>query len=258
MPLWASTLVVVVLPTLLAMAGTLLVRRRMTLTRLRANNEVAGFKFAVVGVIYAVLLAFAVFVVWEQLTDAENDIAHEAGSATNLYRLVNGIGGDPGRELRTLITRYVETAIGEDWPAMERGNASAAATEALNALYAGVLAYQPADRREQALMSETLRQLSAVTEARRSRLVKASGIVPAVIWLTLLAGAVITVGFTYFFGTRNVRAQMLMTAAVTVLICSGLLVILTIDHPFDGAVKAQPDALVKVLEDFGSPPAPAR
>lgn len=258
LPLWASSLVVIVVPTLLAVTGTFAVRRRLTLQRLRANNDVAGFKFATVGVIYAVLLAFAVIVVWEQLTEAENDVAREAGSTTNLYRLVAGIEGEPGPTLLKLTTRYVETAIGEDWPAMERGGSSAAATQALNALYAAVLAYHPADRREQALMSEMLRELSEVTEARRARLVKASGVVPTVIWVVLLVGAVLTVGFTYFFGTRNLGAQMLMTAALTLLICSGLLVIVAVDHPFSGAVRTNPDALVKVLEDFGHEPTPSR
>jgi len=55
-----------------------------------------------------------------------------------------------------------------------------------------------------------------------------------------------------------VRAQMLMTGALSLLICSGLLVIVAIDHPFSGAVMVHPDALVKVLEDFGGEPAPAR
>src|SRR5690349_2588740 len=118
LPLWESGLLVVILPTLLAMTGTVIVRRRMRLTRLRANNEVAGFKFAVVGVIYAVLLPFAVFVVWEQLTDAEADVANEAGSATSLYRLLAGLDGETGRTLRTLVTRYREAAIADDWPAM--------------------------------------------------------------------------------------------------------------------------------------------
>jgi len=258
LPLWASALLVVVLPTLLAVAGTVVVRRQLRLSRLRANNEVAGFKFAVVGVIYAVLLAFAIFVVWEQLSDAEADVAREAGAATNLYRLSGGIDDEAGRTLRTLVTRYLETAIGEDWPAMGHGNASAAATHALNGLYAGAVAYQPSGPRQQAVMNEVLHQLGELTEARRARLLKASSLVPGVIWLGLVMGAVVTIGFTYFFGTRHLRAQMLMTGALSLLICSGLLVIVAIDHPFSGAVMVHPDALVKVLEDFGGEPAPAR
>ena len=63
----------------------------MDLARLRINNEVAGFKFATVGVLYAVLLAFAVIVVWEKFSDAENNVAQEAGAAATIYRLSWGI-----------------------------------------------------------------------------------------------------------------------------------------------------------------------
>ncbi len=76
----------------LAMAGPIVVRRFVSLERLRANNEVAGFKFATVGVLYAVLLAFAVVVVWEKFSQAENEVANEAGAAATLYRLWDGIG----------------------------------------------------------------------------------------------------------------------------------------------------------------------
>ena len=63
MPIWLSVLLIVVLPTLVAMTGPLLVRRWLGLEKLIINNEVAGFKFTVVGVIYAVVLGFAVVVV---------------------------------------------------------------------------------------------------------------------------------------------------------------------------------------------------
>ncbi|HEX6795533.1 MAG TPA: hypothetical protein VF304_16930 [Casimicrobiaceae bacterium] len=258
LPLWQSGLLIVILPTLLAAAGTAFVRRRMRLSWLAANNEVAGFKFAVVGVIYAVLLAFAIIVVWEELNDAEADVAREAGAATNLYRLAAGIEGEPGLAIRRLVTRYLETAIAEEWPAMARGGSSPAANRALTAIYAGVVAYRPADMREQAVMSEMLGQLSALTQARRERLVKASALVPGIIWAALIVGAVVTIGFTYFFGSRDLRAQMLMTGALTLLICTGLLVILAIDHPFNGGVRVEPEALVKVLEDFAHEPPPAR
>jgi Na+/proline symporter len=80
-PLWLAGLVLVGLTTLIAMMGPLVIRRRMSLDVLRTNNEVAGFKFATVGVIYAVLLGFTVIVVWEKFNDAENNVALEAGAA---------------------------------------------------------------------------------------------------------------------------------------------------------------------------------
>lgn len=258
LPLLPGFLLIVALPTALAIAGTVAVRRSTRLARLRENNEVAGFKFAVVGVIYAVLLAFAVFVVWEQLTAAESDVVREAGSAVNLYRLTGGMDPQAGRNVRGLVTRYLETAIGEDWPAMEHGSASAAATQALDALYAGVLAYQPSDSRQEAILAEALHQLSDMTAARRERLLKASTVVPGVIWFGLLSGGFVTIGFTWFFGARNLLAQILMTGGLSLIVCSGLLIILAIDHPFNGGVRVHPEALVKVLEDFGHDMVPAR
>jgi hypothetical protein len=77
-PLWLSGIILIGSATLLAMAGPIAIRRRVGLDRLAVNNEVAGFKFATVGVLYAVLLAFVVIVVWERFNEAETDAAQEA------------------------------------------------------------------------------------------------------------------------------------------------------------------------------------
>lgn len=251
LPLWASGALLVGVPTLLAMAGPIVVRRYVSLDRLTTNNEVAGFKFATVGVLYAVLLAFVVIVVWEKFSDAESDVSREAGAAATIYRLVEGIDGELRPTLRNGLTAYLQSAMTEDWAAMENGKASPVATRALDQIYATALTYKPADSRGVAILSEILHQLSVITEARRARLVKASGIVPDIIWLVLFGGAVLTIGFTFFFGTENLRAQSMMTGALALLIFSGLLVIVSIDHPFTGVVKVEPVAIFEVLEDLG-------
>ena len=104
--LWAA-LPLVGLATLAAMSGPILVRRWVKLEQLRTNNEVAGFKFATVGVLYAVLLAFAVIVVWEKFNDADGEVAVEAGAAVTIYRLAEGMGGAPGAALHEAITAYL-------------------------------------------------------------------------------------------------------------------------------------------------------
>jgi hypothetical protein len=248
-PVWVSAIVMVVVPTLVAMAGPIVVRKYVGLERLSTNNEVAGFKFATVGVLYAVLLAFVVIVVWEKFSDAEADVSREAGAAATIYRLVGGID-QGGPALRDGMTAYLNSAITDDWTAMDGGKSSPATTRTLDGLYAAALAHRSSDSHGEAVMAEILHQLNTITEARRARLVKASGIVPGVIWLVLFGGAVLTIGFTFFFGTVNLRAQAVMTGALAMLIFSGLLVIVTIDHPFTGAVKVTPEALLEVIHDL--------
>ncbi|WP_423066598.1 DUF4239 domain-containing protein [Devosia sp. CN2-171] len=250
MPLWLSGLLLVVIPTVLAMAMIFLIRRAAPLELLSGNNEVAGFKFAVVGVLCAVLLAFAVIVVWERFSETEGQVATEAGASATLYRLADGLAPPAGPAIHIAITGYLESVVGEEWPAMERGEENAGTTRTLDSLYATVLALQPANDRESAVLEAMLTQLNILTEARRARLVATVGIVPGVLWVVLFGGAVVTIGFTFFFGARSVRAQSLMTGILALLICSGLLVIVAIEYPFTGDVYVSPESIVKVLDDL--------
>ena len=254
-PLWLSGLLLVGLPTGLAMLGPILIRRWVPLDRLSANNEVAGFKFAVVGVLYAVLIAFAIIVVWEKFDNADNTVAREAGAATNVYRLSYGLAEAPATSLRARLSAYLAATISDDWRAMEHAKESASARVALDGVYGSVLVSLSPEVRDSALVAEILHQLDVITQERRARLVAADGTVPGVIWPVLFGGALVTIGFTFFFGSQNLFAQSLMTGLLSVVIFSGLWIVLVIDRPFSGAVTVTPDALAKVLAEFGGSPA---
>jgi hypothetical protein len=251
-PLWVSGAILVGLGTALSMLGPVLVRRFVALERLTANNEIAGFKYATLGVLYAVFLAFAIIVVWQKFSDAEADVVQEAGAATTIYRLSQGINGQPAADIRAAVTAYLKTVISDDWPAMDRGTISnsPASRHALNTIYVAILAAEPAERAGSPVISELLHQLDVMTQARRARLVGAEGTVPAIIWLVLFAGAVVAIVFTFFFGTRNLRAQVMMTGLLAAMIFAELLIIVAIDRPFAGSVKVEPIARVDVLADF--------
>jgi hypothetical protein len=251
-PLWVFAVVLVVL-TALSMCGPYMIRRRVELERLRTNNEVAGFKFATVGVLYAVLLAFAIIVVWQKFDDADSAVAREAGAAANIYRLSYGMGEPSRTSLRDHMSAYLHAVIDGDWPAMAHGGESDAATQALNAIYNTLLADHSADRSGTVVMTEILEELNQVTSARRERLVMSTGVVPGILWLVLFGGAALTISFTFFFGTENVRAQALMTGILSLLILGGLLIIIAVDYPFTGPVRVDPAPLELVLTDFGKP-----
>ena len=185
------------------MAGPVLVRRRLNLDQLRLNNEVAGFKFATVGVLYAVLLAFAVIVVWQRFSDAEKAVAQEAGAATTIYRLARGIDAGPRMAVRDRLNGYLESAVAKEWTAMERGRVSPEVTRALDEIYSARLTFSAHDSNRAVLRAEILHQLDLITQARRERLVLASGTVPGVLWVVLFGGAVLTIGFTLFSAQRT-------------------------------------------------------
>ena len=249
--IWLAAFILVVPTTIFAMCGPAIVRRYVPLDRLSANNEVAGFKFATVGVIYAVLLAFAILVVWERFNKADSDVANEASAAATVFRLTQGLDADHGAAVRKATTNYLREAVDKDWPAMGQGTSSRDVTIALTEIYDAVLKFHTFGSFESLVVAEILRDVDRISEMRRQRLVAASGIVPGIIWAVLFTGAFVTIGFTFFFGTANLRAQTVMSGAVAILIFSGLLTVVAIDHPFAGTVKVGPEALIAVIQDFG-------
>jgi hypothetical protein len=258
LPTWQAAILIVGLPTLLAVTGPFIVRRYVRLERLKINNEVAGFKFATVGVLYAVLLAFIVIVVWQKFNDADNVVSQEAAAAATIYRISGDLPGDHGEHLRGALNQYLHAVIGQEFATMAEGRASTEAKLALDKLYAELLDINVTTPGDAVTYAELLRLLDRVTQMRRARLFASTGVVPGVLWVTLIIGALGTLGFTLFFGTRNVRAQAMMTGILSVLLFCGLLIVVAFDHPFSGSVRVASAPLVTVMQDFMPMPAKNR
>jgi hypothetical protein len=64
----------------------------------------------------------------------------------------------------------------------------------------------------------------------------------------LLTGGLITVSYTYFLGVKNIRAQCLMTAALTVTITLILVLIYILDHPFTGTNSVSVEPLKQAMD----------
>jgi hypothetical protein len=93
--------------------------------------------------------------------------------------------------------------------------------------------------------------LNAVGDLRTRRLLACRSAVPGVLWGLLVGGGVITIGFSYLFGTRNLWAQVLMTAAAAGTLAFFLFLILATDLPFTGGLKLTPDAFQLVIKHTG-------
>lgn len=249
LPLWQAMLLLVVLPASLAICGQIIVRRSVDLRQLTTNNEIAGFKFATVGVIFAVIAAFATIVVWEKFAEAQSTVAQEAGASAALYRFA--AGDDPKlRATREALSNYLRLAIEKDWPAMATGRESREVTDALGGLSASVMRLAEGDKRPAPLLNEMFKLVDEITHARRTRIHLASGAVPAVVWFVVFTAATLTVAFAFFFGAENLRAQILMTAFLSLLTFTSVFAIAEINYPFTGPSHVDSDALSEVLEAF--------
>ena len=232
---------------LASLAGMTLVRRKVPLPTLFEHNEVAGFLIGVLGMAYAVLLAFLVLTVWSQFEDAKVTAAREANALTGIFRTSQGFATPTRHRLLGLTREYARAVAEDEWAAMDHGGESVRARDLLDELWRAVREVEPHAVREQALYAEVVTRVNAVSDERRLRLLAARDGVPALLWAVLIIGALLTVGFTYFFGVKSFRSQAIMTAALAGTIALNLFLIAALDYPFSGDLRVTPEAFQEVL-----------
>jgi hypothetical protein len=103
-------------------------------------------------------------------------------------------------------------------------------------LWATVLADHSSDSREQMLLDKSIDQLNLISQARSRRFLYYGEDLPSVVWTVIYLGCLMTIGFSYFFGSNVFRAQVLMCGFFSILLGMTILAILELAHPYQGVV----------------------
>jgi hypothetical protein len=251
LPIWVSAVLLVVVLPMVTVGIQLALRRRYPSLREGDHNDVAGFIIAVVGVIYAVLLAFVVVVSWENFSGAENVVGQEASALRNTYRDSTAFPPDVRERIHADVRDYARTAVEREWPAMARGVPGDPEVAAVLDTFSQDLTTLPATTptQQQYVQVEADRFNDLVT-GRSQRLDYVDQGVPGVLWVALIVGAVVTIGFAMIFGMSSTLLHSLMIASLTALVGVLLFVSVAIDHPFAGDIAVDPAPLERVLHDF--------
>jgi hypothetical protein len=251
----STGLLLVALAILIAVGGLVLVHRRYSTDRRMQHNDVAGFIYAVLGVAYAVLLGLMLIAVWEKWNAAEVITTDEANELAGIFYWAHALPQPEGRHIQELVRSYDRVVIEEEWPLMAQGKSSPEAWATLDELRGTILGLQPPKGAQhigydQMRYDEMLEQLHDLGNARRESLLAAEQGLPPILWVVLILGGVVTVGFTYLFGLENTVVHLLMVAALALIISMSLFTVAALDYPFRGDIHIHPTAYENDLERF--------
>jgi hypothetical protein len=238
-----------------SVAGVLVVRRFVHHSILQLHQDVAGFIFTTLGVIYAVLLAFAVLIVWEQFSKAEENIALEEAVALSIQEnMENYPSPEIATRLRPLFGAYVQSVFKEEFPQLRAGKADPHVNETFTALIRSVWQIDPANQGEQRALSQLQGDVRELAKYRAARFLANKQSIPRVVWRTLILGALVTIGFTFLFGTEKLIPQLIMNACYGAVIAMVLVVIIELDNPFLGEVSIEPIGYQTILNRAAGKP----
>jgi hypothetical protein len=249
-PVWEVGLLVIGVWTGLALLGLYIFHRFVDVKVRHKDTETVGLTYAIVAVVYAVLIAFIVVDVFETFAKGDEIATAEANKLSNLMLDAAGLPPEMASAVRADLDKYIDIVVKTEWPSQQKGTLSDKVFEpgwtVLADLSKQLAAFEPKTMGQNVNKGEMLRAMNDLFRARRSRIIAAGEHLPDVVWQILLLAGAVAVGYTYLFGAHSFRIHLAITGLIAATISLVFVLIIALDYPFRGEVSVGDDAFVSV------------
>lgn len=232
---------------LLTIISLVIIRKYYPCNRRKNHNDIAGFIFATLGVIYAVILAFIVVVTWEDFNKANEITSKEANCIASLYQDTTPFPAEFRQQIKGELTEYLNAIVSDEWQKMAKGKRSSKVEEIQGKLVRLYSSVQPKNEIQKIFLMESVKKMNEASEMRRLRLIYAATGIHPLLYAILITGSFITLAFAMFFGTENHVEQLIMTSCLAAMIAFALFTIIALDYPFTGTFSIEPDVFINML-----------
>lgn len=250
-PLGASLAAIAAVSAFVSCMAVFLVRRVWPPPAFKENNEMVGFTYAVYGLIYGVMLAFVIVVGWQRFTETEQLVMHEATLLSELWH--DSVAFPPAVRdgVQMDLIAYAQSVVDDEWPTMAaHGRAHPQTEEIYERLWALTYRIQPETKNQEAYLNQFLARMNELSGARRLRILHSKMGVHRALLLVLLVGAVPTVAYTLLFSNKHAWVEVAIMGSIMLIVMSGLLLALSLLHPFSGEDRIKPYAFEQLLDSF--------
>ena len=231
-----------------ALAFLYLVTRTSPAHARKEFNDFTGAVVAVIGTTYAVILAFTLSGVWNMFQQAQTNEEQEANALVNVFRLADQTSNR--QQIQELCRRYATQAINQEWPALASNQPLRNGSGLVNQLWLAAGQSRVITGTDSIVVYQLTEELREMTEFRSIRLTQAREKLPGVLWAILIAGGVITVAASCFFGVPNFSFHVLQVVLLAFLISLVLVAIHDIDRPYQGLVVVEPEGFQAAVQTF--------
>ncbi|MBV9747313.1 MAG: DUF4239 domain-containing protein [Acetobacteraceae bacterium] len=218
----------------------------------RRSNDLVGFTFSSFAVFYGLLLGLLAVAAYQNYSNVGDGVNSEAASLTALYHMASSFPSSTRDAMQEELRQYTEDTISRGWPLQQQGIVPSGGPQRMSVLYSTLLAVKPHDLAEQAVFSETLRELNHYDELRRVRLNNVTTGIPAVLWYVVAIGALIAILLVSLFD-MELHVHLILGGIFSLFLGMMIFLIAAMDHPFRGEVSVSPDAFQSIYNSLMRP-----
>lgn len=241
-PTWLLAVLMIGASGVISLVLTALARRAVVVEPGEHHNEVLGVLLSSAGVFTAVVVALAVFVVWDHQTSAREAEVDEGAALIGLYQEAASLP-QPGRaEVRSAIRDYTASEVNDEFPRLGRGRPSLDTERRLSRLNA-IVHQRLGD-------TNAPYQMNDVVQAQYRLVLASDTDMPPLLWVMLLGSLLVMLLMAAPLFMEHARHHAIGTIMLGCTLGAAVFLIFAADHPFVGPLQVNPSDLVQDLHMF--------
>jgi hypothetical protein len=227
---------IVIGASVVSVVGLFAFRGAVPLDDLRRAADGMGNYLQTVGGIYAVLLAFVVYVVWNQFDAARAHVDRESAAVVDLHRTASGLPKGTRDRIQKGLRAYVDAVLNREWEAMVKRDETTIASvgELLDDVWLAIHSCQPANECQVTIYGEVLSRFNDLTDVRTSRLTSSRQRIPISMKVLLVLGALTVIGSAWMMVFDPLWIHATVVGALSGAVAHILYLIVDLDDPFAG------------------------
>lgn len=252
LPLALEMIVIIVLCLAFTIILFVFIRKKFTHEKVSENHTIASYIFNAFSISYGVLLAFVVYANWYDNNRAHQNVAYEVSYISNFYRDTRTLQDSLKKIITGELIAYTKSVLEDEWYCLSEGKSSSKTDSLLDNLWNSYLNIPAEKIPNQQLYQVSLERLNYISQYRRLRILDMQQTTPGVIWIVLVVCFMVSLAYTYFFMTKQMKAHLFLI--ITFIIINALIfyLIYVLDHPYRGNTGISSEPFLTILNKIAS------
>ncbi|MBU3657617.1 MAG: DUF4239 domain-containing protein [Rhodocyclaceae bacterium] len=215
------------------------------------HTDVISYGLATISIFTAVLLTSIAVIAWEHHDTATKNVSKEAELVGDVMRSALAMPEPLRSDIFERGINYLDVVLNEEWPSMANDEVPFShGWDQLIQIHRSAVGFTSTNSITQIQYSMLYGKIHELFDARRERILSYKNRLQPIVWISIVAAALINISFLFFF---SLKADWLHhVIAIMVSVAIGFVFVLTIlfDRPFEGALAIQPKAYENVKANF--------
>ncbi len=214
------------------------------------DAEGIGALLQIIGTLYSVVYAFAIYVIWGQFTSVENEIQKESGALKDLLLFSQRLKETMREPIVRAVKIYARAVAETEWSALSAGESTDKTDKLFSAVISSVTDVNPEDDVEVTMYQRLLEIANQASAHRDERLALSVKRMPQTLLLFVTLTASMILFLLFFFPFRNVTLGLIAIAITTMLLFFAYFVLTDLDNPFEGTWNVGSEPFAELVTNF--------